>query len=756
MPKLRNLGIIRSGFQPRGVLQNDPEGTIGVVQLGNARPPSPLKPGSAGLVYLAFDKRLRNVEFLEPNDILLRSRGGSYGAVLVEPDYEDSVFPAIAAAPLYILRLQTDIADPGYICWYINRPDVQRYLAVQAQGTSIVTVSLETFSELDIPLPPLSQQKQIGSLNQLLQKEDELGERLRTLRAELLTALLDQRFPPLPPLGARLQPNTLNQTKVSMTASTETTEPTETVDPLLPDVPPPTGDPAADAARRNKQKQVNDALWKACDAFRGLIDPENYKSYILPMLFIKYISDAYTETYARLMEKYNGNTVMVERQLQKDRFILPDGTTFADLYRQRHDDNIGEIIDIATRAIEDANPGKLNGVFRSVSYNDEKLGAARERNRRLGMLLENFADPRLDLRPSQVEEDIVGGGYMYLVERFAADSGKKAGEFFTPREVSILLARLVQPRPGDRICDPTCGSGSLLIRVADQIEGPAHEKHDYSLFGQEWNGSTYALCRMNMFLHREDSADIRWGDTLNNPQLLEGDALRRFNVVVANPPFSLDQWGAENAPHDRFRRFRRGVPPKSKGDYAFILHMIETALPFEGRVGVIVPHGVLFRGGSEGRIRQSLIEDNLLDTVVGLSEGLFFGTGIPAAILLFDRSREAGGPNESRKDVLFIDASREFAAGKSQNRLDPAHLDRIVQTHRERAEVARFSRRVPVAEIAENEFNLNIPRYIDTFEAKAAVDIPALQETIAGLESELGEVRKKLAGYLKELETAGL
>ena len=235
--------------------------------------------------------------------------------------------------------------------------------------------------------------------------------------------------------------------------------------------------------------------------------------------------------------------------------------------------------------------------------------------------------------------DVIGNAYEYLIGKFAADAGKKAGEFYTPPEVSTLLARLLDPQPGERICDPACGSGSLLIKCAKQVGSD-----NYAIYGQEVNGSTWALCMMNMLLHNMQvtTSNIRWSDTLRDPQLREGDDLMHFNVVVANPPFSLDKWGADDAAADRYGRFWRGVPPKSKGDYAFISHMIEVTYrdaDQNGRVGVIVPHGVLFRGSSEGRIRQQLIDENLLDAVIGLPANLFYGTGIPAAILIFKRQQ---------------------------------------------------------------------------------------------------------------------
>lgn len=254
-----------------------------------------------------------------------------------------------------------------------------------------------------------------------------------------------------------------------------------------------------------------------------------------------------------------------------------------------------------------------------------------------------------------------------------------------------------------------------------------------------------------MFLHAKDAARIEWCDTLNNPTLIEGDHLMRFDVVLANPPFSLDKWGAEHAGTDPFKRYWRGIPPKSKGDYAFITHMVEIAKRHSGRVAVVVPHGVLFRGGAEGTIRKALIEENLLDAVIGLPANLFTTTGIPVAVLIFDRSREQGGANEARKDVLFIDASRDFTPGKTQNGMDEAHVARVLETYAARAGIARYSHQASPEEIAENDFNLNIPRYVDTFEAEDEIDVAALQRDIIRIEGELAEVRVKMAGYLREL-----
>ena len=390
------------------------------------------------------------------------------------------------------------------------------------------------------------------------------------------------------------------------------------------------------------QTEVNNAAWAACDTFRGAVDPAQYKDYILVMLFLKYISDLWNDHIETYRKQYGDDEARIRRRLERERFILPEGASFYDLHTQRSQANVGELINIALEKIEDANRAKLEGVFRNIDFNSEaNLGRPKDRNRRLKNMLEDFAKPALDLRPSRVTEDIIGECYIYLISRFASDAGKKAGEFFTPAPVSSLLAKLAAPQPGNTICDPACGSGSLLIQASHEVGS-----ENFALYGQEVNGATWALARMNMFLHAKDAARIEWCDTLNSPALVEGDQLMRFDVVLANPPFSLDKWGAEDADSDQYKRFWRGVPPKSKGDYAFITHMIEIAKRQSGRVAVIVPHGVLFRGGPEGRIRQQLIEENLLDAVVGLPANLFTTTGIPVAILIFDRSREEGGANE--------------------------------------------------------------------------------------------------------------
>lgn len=496
------------------------------------------------------------------------------------------------------------------------------------------------------------------------------------------------------------------------------------------------------------QSQINSAAWAACDTFRGVVDPSQYKDYILVILFLKYISDVWRDHYENYSNQYGDDEERIRRKLDRERFVLPKGASFYDLYANREADDLGDLINKALDAVETQNKAKLEGVFRNIDFNSESnLGRTKDRNRRLKLLLEDFAKPELDMRPSRVSEDVIGNTYIYLIEKFASDAGKKAGEFYTPYAVSTLLAKVAKPKDGDKICDPACGSGGLLIEAAREVGS-----RNYALFGMEVNGSTWALARMNMFLHGCDSARIEWCNTLTNPELKEQNRLMKFNVVVANPPFSLDKWGAEDADGDKFNRFWRGIPPKSKGDYAFISHMIEVALAKEGRVAVVVPHGVLFRGGAEGKIRQKLIEENLLDAVIGLPEKLFPTTGIPVAILVFDRSREVGGKNQNRKDILFIDASQEYEAEKNQNVLSETQIEKIMNVFDSREEITKFSHLASFEEVKENDFNLNIPRYVDTFEEEEEIDVIVLQDEIESLEAELTQVRSKMKAILQEIK----
>lgn len=508
------------------------------------------------------------------------------------------------------------------------------------------------------------------------------------------------------------------------------------------------------------QDKINGTLWAACDTLRGSVPSENYKEYILTMLFVKFVSDTYKEKKEELINKYNGDEKRVKRALEWENFKLEDTCTFDYLYENRNKDDIGDIINKVLEKITQLNGRKLANLFSIVDYNSEKvLGQKKERNAILKTLLEDFNNPILDLRPSKIgNQDVIGNSYEYLIAKFASDAGKKGGEYYTPPEVSILLAKLVKPKKNERIYDPTCGSGSLLLKAYKEANTKT-----VSIYGQEMNGSTYSLCIMNMFLHDVNDAHIEWGDTISNPKHKENDELMKFDVIVSNPPFSLDKWakgfeaGNNNvlvdgkkqnefkfeASMDEHKRFEYGVPPKSTGDYAFILHMLKS-LADEGRMAVVLPHGVLFRGGAEGKIRERILKENLIDAVIGLPENLFYGVTIPAAVVVFKKNRE-------RKDVLFIEASREFEKGKNQNKLAKENIEKIVKIYENYEEVERYSHISTYKEIKENEFNLNIKRYVDTFEEEEEINIEETKSNIRAIEFEIKELENDLEKSLKEL-----
>jgi type I restriction enzyme M protein len=497
------------------------------------------------------------------------------------------------------------------------------------------------------------------------------------------------------------------------------------------------------------QEQLNKTLWNAADSSRGTVDGGVYKDYVLLLLFYKYISDLHRRNVAKLVERYGNDKDRIALRLKNERFIIPEGASFDDIFKEREADNLGELINTALHTIEDSNSSRLEGIV-TVDFNsDAILGRTEQRNKMLRNLLDDFA--KIDL--TEAGDDVIGNAYMYMIERFGSDAGKKAGEFFTVKSVASLLARLAKPQPGWRICDPACGSAGLLLLVGEEIEKQGSK--DYALYGQESNMGTYNLARMNMFLHGKDSARIEQGDTINNPQLKENDKLMKFDLVIANPPFSLKKWMGENIENDPYNRFWRGLPPATKGDYAFVSHMVETAKVKEGKVAVIVPHGVLFRGAAEGRIRESLLKENIVDAVIGLPAGLFQTTGIPVAIVILDRSREPGGKNAKRKDVLFIEASQAFKPGKAMNTMEEEHIQKILDAYEKRKDIPKFCRAVKPDEIKENDYNLNITRYVDTFEEEEEIDIEANLKELAAVDAELAKLETEMKKHLKTLGIKG-
>lgn len=483
--------------------------------------------------------------------------------------------------------------------------------------------------------------------------------------------------------------------------------------------------------------EILNKVFDACNTLRHVMDPSDYKDYILTTLFVKYISDLHEAKKTELIKEFGDDEERIKRKLERELFVLDEESTFEHIYKNRDADNVGELINQTLKSIENNNYEKLNKVFR-VDFNSEaKLGTKKQKNQRLKTLLEDFYD--VDFKPYLNKIDLIGDVYEYLIGQFAADSGKGGGEFYTPAEVAKLAAKLLAPKNGDTIYDPTCGSGSLLLKAAAEVGSD-----NYSLYGQEVNSTTWALAKMNMFLHGVSQSQLVCDDTINAPQFLEDDTIKKFDKVIANPPFSKAKWTKMSQPSDdEYNRFHRGLPPISKGDWAFVTHMVES-LNSKGKAVIVLPNGVLFRGGAEEKIRKAMLEENIIDGVIGLAPNLFFGVTLSAVLLIIDK-------NKQDDEVLFMDASKMFESGKRQNILSDKHIDEILKVYRERKPVEKLASLVSHEEIKKNKFNLNIPRYVDTIEEEEEVDVDAVKNEIASLEKHLEELNLKINKSLLEL-----
>ena len=479
-------------------------------------------------------------------------------------------------------------------------------------------------------------------------------------------------------------------------------------------------------------------LWEAANILRGPVDAADFKTYIFPLLFFKRISDAYDEETQAAMAESGGDLDYAQLP-EFHRFIIPRGCHWEDVRNRATD--IGQALQVSLHEIEKTNPNTLYGIFGDAQWtNKDRLSDELLRD-----LIDHFS--RLSLRNSDVDADIMGQAYEYLIKKFADATNKKAGEFYTPRSVVRLMVEILDPQPDETIYDPACGTGGMLLGAIQQVrEKTGDIKRLFGrLYGQEKNLTTSAIARMNLFLHGIDDFQILRDDTLRRPRFIEDDRLKTFDCVIANPPFSLEKWGEEIWKSDPYGRCFAGLPPSSSGDYAWVQHMIKSLKPRSGRMAVVLPHGTLFRMGAEGKIRQKILEMDLLEAVIGLAPNLFYGATLAAAILVF-RSHKA--PDRKGK-VLMIDASTLYRKGRNQNSLENEHCEQIFTWYKEFGDVQAFSKVVTLEEIKQNEYNLNIPRYIDSQQEE---DIPTVEDAINGLKTALKDAYQAedhLLGLLK-------
>ncbi|MGB7294814.1 MAG: type I restriction-modification system subunit M [Candidatus Aminicenantales bacterium] len=479
-------------------------------------------------------------------------------------------------------------------------------------------------------------------------------------------------------------------------------------------------------------------IWKSADILRGHIDVADYKNYIFGLLFLKRISDVFDEEVERILRETGNRKIALEDRDYHD-FFVPERARWS--YLQTLTQDIGAAMNEANDSLEEENPESLEGVLSAVDFNDkDKLP-----DHILAQLISHFSQIRL--RNQDLEKpDILGDAYEYLISQFASSAGKKGGEFYTPKEVVELLVDLLDPQEGMRICDPACGSGGMLIQSVYHLKENKQNPQNISLYGQEINVGTWAICKMNLLLHGLQSAQVKRGDTLRDPQFLDKGILKQFDIVIANPPFSLKNWGYERAQNDPYKRFRFGIPPKGYADYAFVQHMLASVKP-TGKAGVVLPHGALFRGGAEGRIRKGILEEDILEAIIGLPPKLFYGTGIPACLFILNRNKKP----DRRGKVFFLYGANDFLEGKKQNRLRREDIAKIVSTFRDFRDVPKYCRAVSLAEIRENDYNLNITRYVDISEEEEKIDIQKTIDELKELKREYAKLEEKVMGYLKDL-----
>lgn len=486
--------------------------------------------------------------------------------------------------------------------------------------------------------------------------------------------------------------------------------------------------------------ELEQHLWEAANILRGPVDAADFKTYIFPLLFFKRISDVYDEEFAAALGESGGDEEYASFA-ENHRFQIPGGTHWRDVFERT--ENIGFALQKALREIERANPDRLYGIFGDAQWaNKDRLS-----DRLLSQLLDHFN--RIDLSNAAVREDLMGHAYEYLVKKFADASKKKAGEFYTPRTVVRLMVNILDPKRKESIYDPACGTGGMLLEAVHHVRESGAEWRNLVIRGQEKNLTTQSIARMNLFLHGVEDFEIARGDTLRDPAFHRLDELERFHCVIANPPFSLKAWGRDSWTSDPYGRNRWGLPPDSKGDLAWVAHMLTSMLPKVGRMAVVLPFGALFRGHSEGKARTAILQDDLVEAVIALGPNLFYGTGIPAAIWVL-RSQK---PPDLQKKVFLVDASEIYTRERAQNLLTPEQSDEIFDLYRKGEDVAGRARWVTLEEVASNEHNLSMSLYI---EPEVDDETPTAEEALADFDAAFRELRAAETQLVRQLRDEGL
>ena len=501
------------------------------------------------------------------------------------------------------------------------------------------------------------------------------------------------------------------------------------------------GVPATDDEGKMNLTQLKQFLWKSADILRGKIDSSDYKKYIFGLLFYKRISDMWDEEYKKVLEEYHDEEIA--RADHNHKFQVPKDCRWDVIQKQA--EGIGHKLNTIFDKLTNANSPKLDKIFDDLDFaNKDKFP-----NETIQKLINHFSEHNFG--DTYISSDLLGDAYEYLIEQFAADAGKKGGEFYTPREVERVIINILKPHEKDHIYDMAVGSGGFLLEAYHYLRDQAGEKKARSLYlyGQEINLSTYAIAKINMFLHGLDSADIQRGDTLADPKFLNPDgSLKTFDICVANPPYSVSEWEYEKFRSDKHGRITGyEMPPAKKADYAFVLHMIKS-MNENGRAGIVLPHGVLFRSGAEGRIREQFIKNDLIEAIIAIPPKLFYGTGIPAAIVIFNKNK----PENHKNKIIIIDAEHDFEEGKNQNRLRKKDIEKIVSAFEGYRDIEKYARVVNIKELAENEYNLNVRRYVENSEDEVIVDVKEVWNELKEIEKEREVVDKKVEGYLKELK----